>query len=68
MAYTSINFPSKVAVKRAIEAGTTITVYQPGLGDVPFNGTISLEGPHYPKPHRWYGTGTIKDGILVKIT
>lgn len=66
--YTSINFPSKKAVKEAIAAGRAITVFAPGVGTVPTNGRVSLEGPHYPKPHTWYGTGEMKDGRLVKIT
>src|SRR5688572_15999683 len=45
-----------------------VEVFQPGLGTVPQNGTISLEGPHFPEPHRWYGTGHMKDGKLVKVT
>ena len=66
--YTSTNFPTKAAVKRAIANGERITVYAPGIGTVPANGRVSLEGPHYPKPHTWYGTGEMKNGILVKIT
>ena len=67
MAYTSTDFPSKVAVKRALTSGERITVYQPGLGTLPENGTVSLEGPHSPKPHKWCGQGTIENGVLVKI-
>ena len=31
------------------------------------DGLITVEGPHYPKPHRWYGQCTMKDGLVVKI-
>ena len=65
--YTVKNFRTKKAVKEAIEAGERIKCYAPGLGTVPQDGTIYLEGPHYPEPHRWYGTGTMKDGFLIKI-
>jgi len=65
--YTSKDFKSKKAVKDAITAGEKITCYAPGLGSVPDNGEVVLSGPHYPKPHTWYGTGTMKDGYLVKI-
>lgn len=67
--YTVKNFPSKKAVKEAIAAGEQIRVYQPGPfgGNEPSNGTVALEGPHYPEPHRWYGSGTLKNGVLVKI-
>jgi len=68
MAYVNPNFKSKKALKDALVAGTLVEVFQPGLGTVPLNGKISLEGPHYPKPHTWYGTGTIVDGKLVKVS
>lgn len=69
MAYTTKNFKTKKQIKLAIAAGEKITCYQPG----PFgpsttsNGSITLEGPHYPEPHRWYGQGEMKDGFLIKI-
>lgn len=67
MAYVRPNLRTKKALKEALAAGQTIEVFQPGLGTVPTNGTISLEGPHYPEPHRWYAQGTMKDGKLVSI-
>ncbi len=33
----------------------------------PINGTVTIEGPHYPQPHSWYGVATIKDGVVVKV-
>lgn len=65
--YTTTNFKTKKAIREAIAAGAKITVYAPGHGTVPVNGTVSLEGPHYPAAHTWYGTGTMQDGVLVKI-
>ena len=43
--------------------------YQPGPfgGNEPLNGTFSVEGPHYPEPHKWYATCTAKDGVIVKV-
>lgn len=69
--YTDRNFRTKKAIKEAIAAGQRITVYQPN-GDLtgtvaPRDGTVYLEGPHYPEPHRWYAQGTMKDGVLVAI-
>lgn len=67
--YTTRDFESKKEVKEAIAAGETVTVYQPG----PFGtgliqeGSVVLEGPHYPRPHRWYATGMVKGGKLVSI-
>lgn len=68
MAYVEPNFKTKSELKKALAAGQTVYVFQPGLGTVPRNGTISIEGPHYPKPHTWYGTGVLKDGRLVKVS
>ena len=49
------------------ERAREIYVFQPGLGTVPEDGAIALEGPHYPEPHRWYATGTMKAGELVAV-
>lgn len=65
--YVSPNFKTKKEIKDALATGRTVDVFAPGLGAVPTNGTVSLEGPHYPQPHRWYGTGTMKDGKLISI-
>lgn len=67
MAYVSPNYKTKKALKEALAAGKPVSVYQPGLGDVPRDGSITLEGPHYPEPHKWYATGTMKDGKLVLV-
>lgn len=66
--YTDINFKTKKALKDAVAEGRRITVYQPG-GIFPSkeDGEVSLEGPHYPEPHKWYATATIKDGVIVKV-
>ena len=69
MAYTVTDFRSKKALKEAVKAGETVRVYQPG----PFGPTVAdddracLEGPHYPKPHSWYATAVVKDGVVVKV-
>ncbi len=68
MAYVRPNFPSKAALKRALAEGKEVTAFPPGLGDVPENGTVAIEGPHFPKPHTWYGEATIVDGYVVKVT
>jgi len=52
MAYTDPNFKTKKALKEALKPGNcAVHVFQPGLGTVPENGTITLEGPHYPAAH-----------------
>jgi hypothetical protein len=65
--YTTTNFKTKKALKEALARDEPITVFQPGLGTVPENGTVYLEGPHYPQPHTWYAEGTMKNGVLVKV-
>jgi hypothetical protein len=66
--YTDINFKTKKSLKEAFAAGRELTVYQPG-GRFPSqtDGAVSLEGPHFPEPHRWYARVEIKDGIIVKV-
>lgn len=65
--YVNPDVKSKAELKRLLADGKTVTVYAPGLGTVPTNGDVSLEGPHYPKPHTWYGTGKMVNGKLVSV-
>ena len=65
--YVSPNFPSKAAAKRAIAAGTRVTAFSPGPFPCPTDGKVSVEGPHYPRPHSWYGTATVVAGVVTKI-
>ena len=68
MAYTEINFKTKKALREAFNEGKQIKVYQPGpFGPVVQDGTIALEGPHYPLAHTWYATVEIKDGIITSV-
>lgn len=65
--YASINFKTKKAFKEAIQAGRRITLYAPGLGAAVQDGEESVSGPWFPKPHTWYGTATVKNGIVVGV-
>ena len=65
--YTNINFKTKKALKEAVASGKAVSVYQPGLGEIPNNGTVFLEGPHYPEPHKWYAEAEVRDGLVVKV-
>ena len=71
--YTETNFKSKKALKEAIAKGDKVRVYQPndmfGVTSKVAIGEhqVSLEGPHYPEAHRWYGTGKVVDGILIGV-
>jgi hypothetical protein len=46
-----------------------VTYFQPGPfgGNEPRDGVLYFEGPHYPKPHRWYAQAVAKDGVIVKV-
>ena len=65
--YVMPNFKTKKALKEALSEGREIQVFQPGIGTVPDNGTVYIEGPHYPEPHKWYAQGTMKDGKLISV-
>ena len=67
--YTDRNFKTKKALREAVARGEHITYHQPGPygGHEPSDGTISIEGPHYPEPHRWYASCTVANNIIVKV-
>jgi len=66
--YTDRNFKTKADLKKAFATGASISTFQPGgffAGKT--DGSIALEGPHYPAPHSWYATATIANGCLVTL-
>ncbi len=66
--YTDVNYSSKKEFKEAIAKGEKVRVYNPGpFGPPPSNGNVAVEGPHSPKPHKWYAQVTLKDGFVVKV-
>jgi len=67
--YTQRNFKTKKALKEAIANGEPVLYFQPGPfgGNETQNGTIYLEGPHYPAAHTWYAQATVRDGIIVRV-
>lgn len=74
MAYAVTNFKTKKALKTAVTDGEEVRIFQPNgdlygsSGDLSkFTGTICLEGPHYPEPHRWYAEVTVSDGRVTKV-
>jgi hypothetical protein len=71
MAYATIDFPTKRALREAVARGDRVTIFQPA-SDVtgfaaPRNGRVALEGPHYPAPHTWYAQVELVDGCVVKV-
>jgi len=65
--YAVKNTKTKKELKERVKNGEQIGVFQTALGDVPKDGRVAIEGPHYPKPHRWYASCTIRDGIIVDV-
>lgn len=68
--YVNPNYKTKKAVKNAITCGEEVLIFQPNdifNTPIPKDGTVYLEGPHYPAPHTWYATGTMRGGKLIKI-
>lgn len=81
--YTERNFRTKKALKEAVlewklygelegfdkAERHAVRYFQPGPfgGNEPRDGTLYLEGPHYPEPHRWYAQATAKDGVIVSV-
>lgn len=68
--YTGKNFKTKKALKEAVAKGEYIDIFQPGPfgGETPRDGKVALEGPHYPAPHTWYASATLKDGRVIKVS
>ena len=66
--YCHTNFKTKKALKEAVAAGKKVRVFQPGpFNYVPLEGEISIEGPHYPEPHKWYAQATLVNGEVTKV-
>lgn len=65
--YTQEDFKTKKALKEAVAGGKKVRLYAPGLGSPKENGSECVEGPHYPKPHSWYASVTVENGIVVKV-
>lgn len=66
--YASRNFKTKKELKEAVKNGEQISVYNPsGIFPAPTDGPCVVEGPHYPKPHTWYASVTLSNGIIIKV-
>lgn len=69
MAYLSDNPKTKKQAKEMLAEKGTLEWFQPGpFGHDVTDGKVSIEGPHFPEPHRWYATATIRDGKVVKLS
>lgn len=67
MAYTKVDFPTKKSLKEAVKRGDRVEVYQHGpFGPDITDGSVAIEGPHYPKPHRWYAYVRVVGGVVTE--
>jgi len=69
MAYVYPNYKTKKAFKEAVRDKQPMTIREntPFGNPVFENGTTSVEGPHYPEPHRWYASVTVRDGKVMAV-
>lgn len=67
--YVSPNFETKKALKEALANGQNVRAYQTGpFGEEDIaDGAYSAEGPHYPRPHKWYARVKVEGGEVVKV-
>ena len=65
--YVSPNFKSKKALKEAVASGQRVEVFSPGPYPAKADGLETIEGPHYPEPHRWYAQVVVESGVVVKV-
>jgi len=65
--YVHPNFKTKKALREAVAAGQRVEVFSPGPFPANKNGRESVEGPHYPEPHRWYASVEVVNGIVTKV-
>lgn len=68
MAYVDRDYKTKKEFKLAVESGSRPSTYNPsGMFQTVQNGRDTIEGPHYPKPHKWYATVQVENGVVVKV-
>lgn len=65
--YVRPNFKTKKALKEAVAKGDRVEVFSPGPFPCPKDGKVTVEGPHYPQPHRWYANVLVEDYIVKKV-
>lgn len=65
--YATKDYRTKKELKEAVKAGS-VPCFQPGpFGPSVADGRHACEGPHYPEPHRWYATVTVKEGRITAV-
>ena len=68
MSYVNPDYKTKKEFKKAVDDGIKHLTYNPSaMFPTPQNGTDVIEGPHYPKPHRWYAAVAIEHGFVTEV-
>ncbi len=63
--YVNPDYKTKKEFVAAVKAGVKHRPYNHG-GLFPVRDGIDVvEGPHYPRPHRWYAEVEVKNGVVV---
>lgn len=66
--YATGNPKTKKQLKEWVVEGREVRAYDPGPFDTKPVGTVTIEGPHYPKPHRWYARVAVNDhGFITEV-
>jgi hypothetical protein len=69
MAYAEGNPKTKKLLKDKVKAwkeGNGRPVYAFSPGPYPLKpGRATIEGPHYPEPHRWYANVMLNDQFII---
>ena len=63
--YVTPNFRNKKDLKEAVKRGDKVTVFSPGPFPVSAAKRQTIEGPHYPEPHRWYAQVEVDENLRV---
>lgn len=65
--YTVVDYPTKKELKEQVAKGIKVKVASNSpVEQPPYNGRVTLEGPHHPKPHTWYAECMVVENIIVK--
>lgn len=67
MAYATGNPATKKALKEMVASENPPTIFSPGPLSPRRDGEETIEGPHYPEPHRWYARVKVESGVIVKV-
>ena len=63
-----LGFISNEEDQEYLNLTSRLTVFSPGLPEAnQASVRCTLEGPHYPAPHRWYASATLEDMVVVGV-